>query len=415
MDRAAESERVRTIDELLAHTGIIALHPFQAEVRERAATLVDRDVLLEAPTGSGKTVAFLLVVFDDLARTMPPLGPPAIVVITPTRELAQQADRVIRPLARGLDRRVAFLQGGVAFDPQLRNISRGADIVVATPGRLLDMCRRGQVDLSAVSSLVIDEADRLADLGFVDDVEEIVGFVPRTARRVLVSATLDGPVKKLVDALRVGPVSVRVSQDPSRAPEGLGRGTAETPHLRVEVSRERLRSDLGRLLDSADRAIVFVRTRHAAERWAGWIRDDGREAVALHGAMTTAVRRAAIDAVRQGDAPVLVATDLASRGLEIRAVSLVVHIERSDEEIDYVHRSGRTGRAGLPGVVVNLLRKEQMRAASAMEQRLGVVAVDVSLAHAADSLAGVAAQLRVTHPHTGWRPHLGRRSTALPV
>ncbi len=397
-----------SIDDLVSHTGITVLYPFQLELRELARAAPGSDVLLEAPTGSGKTLAFLLVVFDDLARAGPPFGPPAIVVITPTRELAQQADRVIRPLARGQGRRVALLQGGVAFDPQLRNIARGADLVVATPGRLLDMCSRGQVDLSSVSSVVIDEADRLADLGFVDDVSEILGFIPSTARTLLVSATLNGPVRLLLEKLRPDPIAVRVDGDVERAPEGLGRGTVETPHWRVEITRERLRDDLGRLLDAAGRTIVFVRTRHAADRWAGWINDDGREAVTLHGALSTAARRAAIDAMRLGDATVLVATDLASRGLDLSAVSLVVHLERSDDETDYVHRSGRTGRAGLPGVVVNLLRKEQWRAAVAMEQRLGVVADDASLDDVVTHLGEVTAKLRAIRPLTPWRPPLGR-------
>ena len=404
----------RSVDDLVADMGITALHPFQLEVRELAGLRPQSDVLLEAPTGSGKTVAFLLVVFDDLVREAPRLGSPSIVVITPTRELAQQADRVIRPIARGLDRRVALLQGGVAFDPQLRNISRGADVVVATPGRLLDMCRRGQVDLSSVSSVVIDEADRLADLGFVGDVVEILGFVPKAARTLLVSATLDGPVSLLTRRLRPDPIALRVDGDAERAPEGLGRGSADTPHWRVEVTRERLRDDLGRLLDAAGRAIVFVRTRHAADRWAGWITDAGRDAVALHGAMTTAARRAAIDAMRLGDASVLVATDLASRGLDLAAVSLVVHLERSDDEIDYVHRSGRTGRAGLPGVVVNLLRNDQWRAAMAMEARLGVVGEDASLDQVLDHLGAVTAELRIARPLTPWHPPLGRRSSAVP-
>lgn len=403
----------RSVDDLVADMGITSLHPFQLDVRELAGLRPGGDVLLEAPTGSGKTVAFLLVVFDDLVRSAPPLGPPSIVVITPTRELAQQADRVIRPIARGLDRRTALLQGGVAFDPQLRNIARGADVVVATPGRLLDMCSRGQVDLGAVSSVVIDEADRLADLGFVDDVVAILGFVPGSARTLLVSATLDGPVGLLVDRLRPDPIVVRVGLDVERAPEGLGRGSAQTPHLRVEITRERLRHDLGTLLDAAGRAIVFVRTRHAADRWAGWITDDGRDAVALHGAMTSAARRATIDAMRLGDASVLVATDLASRGLDLAAVSLVVHLERSDDEIDYVHRSGRTGRAGLPGVVANLLRKEQWRAAVAMEQRLGVVADDASLDQVVGVLGAVTAELRGLRPLSPWHPPLGRRSSGL--
>ena len=404
----------RSLDDLIADMGIAALHPFQREVRELAASQPRSDVLLEAPTGSGKTVAFLLVVFDDLVRSAPPLGPPSIVVITPTRELAQQADRVLRPIARALDRRVALLQGGVAFDPQLRNISRGADVVVATPGRLLDMCSRGQVDLSSVSSVVIDEADRLADLGFVSDVVSILQFVPGTARTLLVSASLVGPVHLLTGRLRPEPIAVRVEGDAERAPEGLGRGSVQTPHWRVEITRERLRSDLGRLLDAAARSIVFVRTRHAADRWAGWITEDGREAIALHGAMTTGARRAAIDAMRLGDASVLVATDLASRGLDLAAVSLVVHLERSDEEIDYVHRSGRTGRAGHPGVVVNLLRREQWRAARAMEQRLGVVADDASLDQVVARLAVVTSQLRSSRPLTPWHPPLGRRTAVVP-
>jgi superfamily II DNA/RNA helicase len=402
----------RTVDTLLAHAGVEELYPFQLELRRAAAAAPDRDVLLEAPTGAGKTLAFAAVAFDDLARLHPPVGPPAVLVITPTRELAQQGDRVLRPLARGVDRRSALLQGGVAFDPQLRNLDRGADLVVGTPGRLLDMARRGQLALGGIVVAIVDEADRLGDLGFLDDVAEILRFVPLSARRVLVSATLSGAVDELARELRPGPIEVRTALAPANAPEGLGWGSHGSPHLRVTIVRERLRADLGRLLDASTRSLVFVRSRHAAVRWAGWINEDGRRAVVLHGGLSTAARRQAIEAFRLGDEPVLVATDLAARGLDIPGVALVAHVEHSDDERDYVHRSGRTGRAGLPGVVVNLIRQEQRRAVVAMEERLGVIATDVTLGEAVGVIDEVVPAIaRALGRASAWTPPLGRRTS----
>lgn len=399
----------RSVDALIADTGVESLYPFQADLRAQAAARPDADILLEAPTGSGKTLAYAVVALDDLARTSPPIGPPAVVVIAPTRELAQQVDRVLLPFARGINRRVALLQGGVAFEPQLRNIDRGADIVVGTPGRLVDMLGRGQVVFDGVQTVIVDEADRLADMGFLDDVAVILDAVPPSARTLLVSATLSGDVDVLVDRLRSDPIVVRAGGDHEQAPEGLGLGTEDHPHRRVRMIRERLRADVGTLLDASGRSLVFVRTRYAADRWAQWIIDDGRPALALHGGLSMAGRREAVAEFRSGAVNVLVATDLAARGLDIAGVELVVHIERSDDERDYIHRSGRTGRAAAAGVVVNFLRTEQRRAAMAMEDRLGVVAVDAAL----DDVVSLLDDLGQKRPC--WHPPLGRRTATRPA
>lgn len=399
-----ETPTTRSISSLLAEVGVQELHRFQADVRSAAAQRRHADVLIEAPTGAGKTVAYLLVALDDIAAHNPPVGPPAALVITPTRELAQQVDRVVLPFARGVNRRVALLQGGVSYEPQLRNISRGADIAVGTPGRLLDLLRHKQLDLSGVGVVVVDEADRLADMGFLEDVGQILDHVPATARTVLVSATLSGAVRSLVQRLRPDPIVVRAAGLTHSAPVGLGQGTAGNPHRRIVMIRERLRSDLGTLLDASQRTLLFVRTRHSADRWASWIIADGREALALHGGLTTAGRRAAIGAFRTGDLPVLVATDVASRGLDVPMIELVVHLERSDDERDYIHRSGRTGRAGASGIVVNFVRNEQRRPLLAMEQRLGVQARDASLREVVDDVGA----LRLRGPR--WSPPLGRRT-----
>ena len=402
--RSDAGETTRSLSSLLAEAGVEFLHPFQTLVRREAADRPDADVLIEAPTGAGKTIAYLLVSLDHLAATNPPIGPTAVLVIAPTRELAQQVDRVFLPFARGVNRRVALLQGGVAFEPQLRNIGRGADIAVGTPGRLLDLLDHGQLDLSGVEVVVVDEADRLADMGFLDDVGRILDAVPSTARTLLVSATLSGAVTSLVRRLRPRPITVRTAGSVDSAPEGLGRGTTENPHQRVEMIRERLRLHVGSLLDASHRSLVFVRTRHSADRWAGWIAEDGRDALALHGGLTNAGRRAAIGAFRAGDVAVLVATDLASRGLDVPAIDLVVHLERSDDEIDYIHRSGRTGRAGAGGVVVNFVRNEQRRPLLAMEARLHVLARDASLADVLADLQRFGAR------PPRWSPLLGRRT-----
>lgn len=395
-------ETARSLASLLAEAGVESLHPFQTVVRREASQRRTADVLIEAPTGAGKTIAYVLVSLDHIAATNPPVGPPAVLVITPTRELAQQVDRVFLPFARGVNRRVALLQGGVSFEPQLRNIGRGADIAVGTPGRLLDLLDHGQLDLGGVEVVVVDEADRLADMGFLEDVGRILDAVPSTARTLLVSATLSGVVSSLVRRLRPDPITVRTAGSVNSAPEGLGRGTLENPHRRVEMIRERLRSHVGSLLDASSRSLVFVRTRHSADRWAGWIAEDGRDALALHGGLTTAGRRAAIGAFRAGDLPVLVATDLASRGLDVPAIELIIHLERSDDERDYIHRSGRTGRAGAGGVVVNFVRKEQRRPLLAMEERLDVKARDSSLDDVLSDLQSAGSR------PPRWSPLLGR-------
>jgi superfamily II DNA/RNA helicase len=393
----------KSVDALLLEAGIEQLHAFQISVRQQAAQHPERDVLIEAPTGSGKTLAYALLALDDMERLGLAVGPPAALIIAPTRELAQQVDQVLLPYARGVNRRVGLLQGGVAYEPQLRNLARGADLVVGTPGRLLDMLERRQLDLEGLAVVVIDEADRLADMGFLEDVDKILDAVPVAARVVLVSATLDRGVAGLMARMRPNPIAVQAAGDVGQAPEGLGLGTQENPHRRLRLTREFLRSDLGKLLDASSRSLVFVRTRHSADRWAGWIEEDGRTALALHGGLTPGARLRAITAFRNGEVPVLVATDLAARGLDVAGVELVAHLERSDDERDYIHRSGRTGRAGKRGVVVNFVRKETLRPVLAMEARLGVLVADATIPEVVRLLDGLADQ------RSGpWHPPLGR-------
>jgi ATP-dependent RNA helicase RhlE len=311
--------------------------PTAAQEGAIPALLDGHDVLLCAPTGTGKSLAFLLPLVHALGDAGD--GPPRALVIAPTRELAEQLAATAAALGHG--ERVVALYGGVADGPQTRRLAQ-SDLVIATPGRLLDLLDRGLVDMSCVERLVLDEADRLLDDGFAPDLARILAALPARRQTALVSATLPPAVEALARSLLHEPARIWVDEE---APP-LDRITQHVYYVR-KADKHRL---LAHVLDTVRRALVFTRTREGADRAVELLASRGHQAVGLHGEKTQAVRRAALEAFRDGAVDVLVATDVASRGLHVQGLEAVVLFDLPSEAETYVHRVGRTARAGARGV-----------------------------------------------------------------
>lgn len=299
-----------------------------------------RDVKAVAPTGTGKTAAFLLPMLHHLvghARDGHPRG----LVLAPTRELADQLGEALGLLSEGLGLKHSTLVGGTSEEPQIAALNEGRDIVVATPGRLLDLARRGHLDLSGVSFLVLDEADQLLDLGFWPELSEIRSLLPEHRQSVLLSATLPAALDGLIAAFLRTPVSVKTAEP---APP-LSRIVQQVLYVR-KADKHRL---LAHVLEGRDRVMVFTRTRNGADRAVELLASRGLQAIALHGQKSLPARRAALAAFRSGEASVLVATDVAARGLHVAGVRCVISFDLPSEPETYIHRVGRTGRMGQPG------------------------------------------------------------------
>jgi len=319
-------------------------------------SLAGRDVLGRGKTGSGKTLAFSLPIAARLGRTgnRAKPGRPRALVLAPTRELATQIDAVIRPLAAAHGLTTTTIYGGVSQQRQEQAMKRGVDIVVACPGRLEDLMRQGIVRLDAVQITVLDEADHMADLGFLPGVTRIMAATPRQGQRLLFSATLDRGVKKLVDRFLAEPITHEVDGEDSHV-------DAMTHHV-FHVADAGAKKDLVRTLASGTgRRVLFTRTKHQAKKLAKVLTDDGIPAVDLHGNLSQAARDRNLATFASGGARVLVATDVAARGVHVDGIELVVHVDPPMEHKAYLHRSGRTARAGSSGDVVTVVLPEQRR------------------------------------------------------
>ena len=323
--------------------------------------LAGRDIMGCAQTGTGKTAAFILPALQRMGRRRT-IG---TLVVTPTRELAGQIEDVARDCSRRTGQRVAAVYGGVGYAPQVNKLRRGVELLVATPGRLLDLQQHGDVDLSHVEILVLDEADRMLDMGFKPQVERLMKRLPRERQTMLFSATLDGAVGQLADSY---------TRDPSRfetAPladheEGNidHRFVSVTADGKVERLVEELSGERGL-------ALVFVRTKRGADRLAGKLARRHVDALALHGDMPQNARQRTLKRFRDGQVRTLVATDVAARGLDLEAITHVINFDPPEEDKDYVHRVGRTGRAGKSGNGITFVLPEQQADVSRLAARLG--------------------------------------------
>jgi len=330
---------------VLAARGITSLFPIQK------ATLPDslagKDIAGRAPTGSGKTLAFALAIVVRTRRAKPKR--PTALVLVPTRELAAQVAKEIEPLARKRNLRTTTVYGGVGYGEQRQALRRGVDILVACPGRLEDLMEQRELVLDDVQIAVIDEADRMADMGFLPAVKRLLDRTRDDRQTLLYSATLDGDVDVLVKRYQRSPVRHETQEE--------RKGEVHHVFWRArQDERLRLTADL---ITTHDTAIVFCRTRHGADRLAKQLKGEGVKAAAIHGSRTQSQRDRALADFKSGRVRALVATDVAARGIHVDQVSCVIHFDPPATDKDYVHRSGRTGRAGYSGKVVSLVAPHQ--------------------------------------------------------
>lgn len=339
-------------------------HPFPIQEDTLPVALTGRDLCGRAPTGSGKTIAFSIPLVCSVGRAQPKR--PEGLVLVPTRELAAQVLEVIEPLARARDLRVTSIYGGVGFGPQLDALKRGVDIVVACPGRLLDLIGQGAVRLDAVKVAVVDEADRMADMGFLPSVRRLLDQTKKDRQTLLFSATLDGDVDVLIK---------RYQRDPSHHEvHTVEEEEDNTVHLFWSSPRS-TRADLcGDILRRTGSTIVFTRTKHRADRLAHQLSKDGFATAAIHGGRSQPQRDRALAAFSAGRVQALVATDVAARGIHVDGVDCVIHYDVPEDEKAYVHRSGRTARAGATGTVVTLVENDERHAVTRMQRRLQMAA-----------------------------------------
>jgi superfamily II DNA/RNA helicase len=351
--------------------------PFAIQARALPDAIAGRDVLGRAQTGSGKTLAFGLPMLTRLsagASRRTPMTPRGLVLV-PTRELARQVADELTPLAHSVGLRVTTVFGGASMGRQIDALKRGVDVVVATPGRLIDLMDRGAVRLGSIEVAVLDEADHMADLGFLPAVTRILDTTPATRQSLLFSATLDRGVDRLV---------TRYLDDPAiHAVASTATSVEAMDHHVFLLRNEDKVAVAAEIAGRPARTLFFVRTKHGADRLARQLRNSGAEAAAIHGNLNQNQRLRALDAFSAGRTRVLVATDVAARGLHVDDVDLVVHFDPPNDHKDYLHRSGRTARAGASGTVIAFVEPHQRR--------------DVARLHAAAAVEPVTASVRAGH------------------
>ncbi|MEX2648763.1 MAG: DEAD/DEAH box helicase, partial [Alphaproteobacteria bacterium] len=337
------------------------LEPTPIQVQAIPVVLQGRDVFGSAQTGTGKTAAFTLPMIDILSQGRAKARMPRSLVLSPTRELAMQTAENFEIYGKYHKLTMALLIGGVTLDEQTRLLDRGVDVLIATPGRLLDHFERGALLLNGVKILVIDEADRMLDMGFIPDVERIVGLLPPLRQTLMFSATLPAEVRRLADKFLRNPKEIRATPPASPA------DTVE--HVVVRVAPRTKRRVLESLLaqEAVKNALVFCNRKRDAADLARAMKRDGLRAAALHGDMDQASRIETLDAFKSGEIRYLVATDVAGRGLDIFGLSHVFNYDVPIRAEDYIHRIGRTGRAGHRGHAVTLATEDDARAIRAIE------------------------------------------------
>ena len=336
--------------------------PIQQEAIPLA--LAGRDLIGSAQTGTGKTAAFILPILQRLARGGAARTLRALILV-PTRELAEQVLQSARAYGRHIDLTAAAVYGGVGMEPQTRALKHGADIVVATPGRLLDHMERGHVDYSRLEVLVLDEADRMLDMGFAPDVRRILAALPDERQTMLFSATVSAEVDALARTALAGHASVEIGRRAQPA-DGI-------EHVIVAADKVRKRDVLARILQAkpAGQTLIFTRTKYGADKLATFLRREGIPAHAIHGNKAQSHRQRTLAAFREGTADVLVATDIAARGIDVDGIRMVVNYDVPNDPEIYVHRVGRTARAGAQGLALTLISPDEWLLMGDIEKLIG--------------------------------------------
>ncbi|WP_030527538.1 DEAD/DEAH box helicase [Phycicoccus jejuensis] len=385
--------------ERLARDGITEPFPIQAATIPDA--LAGRDVLGRGRTGSGKTLAFGLPTIARLADGVrPEPRRPRALVLVPTRELAMQVSDALEPFVHVTGLKHRLVAGGLSYEGQISALNRGVHLLVATPGRLVDLMERGAVELGGVEVAILDEADHMADMGFVPEVTAILDAVPEGGQRLLFSATLDRGVDTLVEKYLVDPVTH--STDDAQA------AVTTMSHHVLLIDPQDKKTLTAELCSRAGRTVVFARTQLGAERIARELRERGVLAAALHGGLSQGVRNRVLGAFRDGRVPVLVATDVAARGIHVDDIGMVVQVDPPTDHKDYLHRAGRTARAGEEGAVVMLALPHQRKMVTRIIEGAGAEAqvAKVAPGDATVSALGGVAPSGVPVPDEVWRPLL---------
>ena len=387
----------------LAKRGMTA--PFAIQAAAIPDALAGHDVLGKAQTGSGKTLAFGLPLLARIAGKHATPKRPTGLILVPTRELAGQVHDALAPLAMGLGVRLTVVVGGMSMGRQIMDLRKGVDLVVATPGRLEDLIEQRACILSDVAVTVLDEADHMTDLGFLPAVRRILDQVRPGGQRLLFSATLDANVRTLVDRYLKDPVTH------STMPVGVAVNTMDH-HVLVVTADDKMRV-VTEIANREGRTLLFVRTKHGADRLTKQLRNAGIEAGSLHGGKTQAARTRALGDFKEGRVRTLVATDVAARGIHVDDVDLVVHVDPAADAKDYLHRAGRTARAGESGVVVSVVTRDQERTATGLTRKAGVRATTTRVTSGGHDLARLTGARPATGPAliaTPERPAQPRRS-----
>lgn len=336
--------------------------PFAIQTLALPDALAGLDVCGKAKTGSGKTLAFGLPLLERIGQAAP--HRPTALVLVPTRELANQVRQVLGPLGKVCERRVKAMYGGVSIEPQITALAKGVDVVIGTPGRLIDLMERRELDFSEIEVLVLDEADRMADMGFMPQVQKILHKIVSKHQTLLFSATLDGAIDRLVQRYLNDPVYHEI--------EGRDATVEEMTHRFLLVHQMDRVKVTAAIAANSGRTLVFTRTKRGADRLVTQLRRERVRAGAIHGDLRQSARESALADFASGKIPVLVATDVAARGLHIDDVDVVVHYDPPEDHKTYLHRSGRTARAGASGVAVTLMLYNQENEIRVIQRRLSL-------------------------------------------
>ena len=338
--------------------------PSDIQLQAIPPILEGQDLMASAPTGTGKTAAFVLPALQRLLVNKPAPGiGPRVLVLTPTRELAKQVADNIYKFTKYAQMSSSSVVGGTPYPPQIRILKKPLDLLVATPGRLIDHMQSGRIDFSRLEMLILDEADRMLDMGFVDDVKQIAAQTPETRQTLLFSATLEGEIDKIARQLLKKPVRIQIAGVKFKH-ESIAQHAHQADdyrHKRVLLSHMLNKSEVSQ-------AIIFTATKKGADELAIRLKDEGLKCAALHGDMKQGMRRRTVENLKRGKINVLVATDVAARGLDIKGISHVINFDLPMQAEDYVHRIGRTGRGGASGVAVSLVGPQDWMLLSRIEK-----------------------------------------------